>query len=199
MSDRTKIFNDTRLKQLAERAMACPLWKWWCDMQVVHPAEHEGATGFTFRLTSDGYVARPGEYPDFSDELTLRRLQSLIEIHLPYMMNKTDDHVPFGYVMSHLGGGPSIGGLDKADVLVRALETSLQEPQTEAESSKGKRGGVWLTVRVPDALAARLNNAGILLREDTAMPAGHTKSSVLRAVLMVGLDAVERKARKATS
>ena len=187
------------LQQLAARAMACPLWKWCCDMKVVHPAEHEGATGFTFRLTSDGYVARPGEYPDFSDESTLRRLQSLIEIHLPYMMSGPDDLVPFGYAMSHLGGGRSIGGLDRVEVLVRALETSLQEPQAEAESSKGKRGGVWLTVRVPDALAARLNNAGTLLREDTAMPAGHTKSSVHRAVLMIGLETLERKAKKATS
>ena len=41
-------------------------------------AGHEGATGYTIRLTVDGYLTRLGEYPDLSDPATLGCLAALV-------------------------------------------------------------------------------------------------------------------------
>jgi len=175
--------------------MACSLWRWMCDMKVVHPAAHEGSTCFTFRLTSDGYVARPSEYPDLSDDATMRRLESLIEIHTSMMLNRYEP-LPAVWRMTDLRPpNIPIEGASRAEVIVLALERAHE--LIEEETSKAKRAGAWLTVRVPDALAARLNQASAWLPSEGAPPAGYTKSAVHRAVLMAGLDALERKSKVA--
>jgi hypothetical protein len=65
------------LEQLGLRAVACKHWKWLGGMRVVSPAEHSGATGYTVRVES-GYVAKAGEYPDFTDNATLGCLVALV-------------------------------------------------------------------------------------------------------------------------
>jgi hypothetical protein len=48
-------------------------------MQLIHPAETDGMTGYALRLAVDGYQqARPGEYPDLSDPATLGCLLALV-------------------------------------------------------------------------------------------------------------------------
>lgn len=164
-------------------------------MVVIHPAEHEGSTGFTFRLTSDGYVARPGEYPDLSDDATMMLLESLIEVHTSMMLNRYEP-LPAVWRMTDLRPpNMPIEGASRAEVIVLALERAHE--LIEEKTSKSKRAGAWLTVRVPDALAARLNQASAWLPSEGAPPAGYTKSAVHRAVLMAGLDALERKSKVA--
>jgi len=181
------------LEELARRAVACSLFRWTCHMKVVHPAEHAGSTGFTFRLTSGGYVPRPGEYPDLSDDETLLYLEGLIEVHTSMMLNRYEP-LPAVWRMSDLRPpNIPIEGASRAEVIVLALERAHQ--LIEEETSKGKRSGTWLTVRVPDALAARLKQAVAWLPSEKAPPGGYTKSAVQRAVLMAGLDALERKSK----
>lgn len=66
------------LERLARRAVACKHWKWLGGMRVVSPPEHYGATGYTFRVESDGYVAKAGDYPDFTDPATIGCLLALV-------------------------------------------------------------------------------------------------------------------------
>jgi hypothetical protein len=47
-------------------------------MQLIHPAQTDGATGYTVRLTVDGYQARLGEYPDLGDPATVGCLAVLV-------------------------------------------------------------------------------------------------------------------------
>lgn len=68
----------SNLETLARRAVACKHWKWLGGMRVVCPPEHYGATGYTFRVESDGYVAKAGDYPDFTDHATIGCLLALV-------------------------------------------------------------------------------------------------------------------------
>ena len=63
---------------LARRAVACKHWKWLGGTSVVCPPAHDGATGYTFRVESDGYVAKAGDYPDLTDPATLGCLLALV-------------------------------------------------------------------------------------------------------------------------
>lgn len=68
--------------------------------------------------------------------------------------------------------------------------------KAKAAEREGKRGGAFLTLRVPQALADRLDAAAALLPSEVAPPAGWVRSAVHRAVLVAGLDALERKAKR---
>jgi hypothetical protein len=68
--------------------------------------------------------------------------------------------------------------------------------KAKAAERESKRAGVFLTVRVPQALADRLDAAAAMLPDDTAPPAGWGRSGVLRAAIVAGLDALERKAKR---
>lgn len=68
----------SNLETLARRAVACKHWKWLGGMRIVCPPEHYGATGYTFRVESDGYVAKTGDYPDFTDPATIGCLLALV-------------------------------------------------------------------------------------------------------------------------
>ena len=66
------------VEALGKRAIACAKWRWMGGMFVVHPASHEGGTGYTFRLHLDGYVSLPNEYPDFTDPATFGCLIAIV-------------------------------------------------------------------------------------------------------------------------
>jgi hypothetical protein len=66
------------LETLARRAVACRHWRWMPGMQLIHPAQTDGATGYAVRLTVDGYQARLGEYPDLGDPATVGCLAVLV-------------------------------------------------------------------------------------------------------------------------
>lgn len=66
------------LETLARRAVACRHWRWMPGMQLIHPAETDGMTGYALRLAVDGYQARLGEYPDLSDPATVGCLAALV-------------------------------------------------------------------------------------------------------------------------
>ena len=109
---------------LARRAVACKHWKWLGGTSVVCPPAHDGATGYTFRVESDGYVAKAGDYPDLTDPATLGCLLALVR----------EAWEPYGtFVSTHRydGGEWSIRTLPipmfatEAEALVAALEGAL--------------------------------------------------------------------------
>lgn len=68
--------------------------------------------------------------------------------------------------------------------------------KAKAAKREGKPEPIYLTLRVPQSLADRLDAAAVLLPSDAGPPAGWGRSAVHRAVLLVGLDALERKAKR---
>ena len=58
------------------------------------------------------------------------------------------------------------------------------------------RSGVWLTVRVPTELAARVAAAVELLPPATAPASGWSRSAAIREALAAGLDVLERRAKR---
>jgi hypothetical protein len=68
--------------------------------------------------------------------------------------------------------------------------------KAKAAKREGKPEPIYLTLRVPQSLADRLDAAAALLPSDAGPPAGWGRSAVHRAVLLVGLDALERKAKR---
>lgn len=68
--------------------------------------------------------------------------------------------------------------------------------KAKAAKREGKPAAIYLTLRVPQSLADRLDAAAALLPGDAGPPAGWGRSAVHRAVLLVGLDALERKAKR---
>jgi hypothetical protein len=68
--------------------------------------------------------------------------------------------------------------------------------KAKAAKREGKPEPIYLTLRVPQSLADRLDAAAALLPSDAGPPAGWGRSAVHRAVLLVGLDVLERKAKR---
>lgn len=99
-----------------------------------------------------------------------------------------------------------------ADALVAAVQNAASEvggaaaervtdPEAAARAWKRSvdgdgRSGVWLTVRVPTELAARVEAAVDLLPRATAPASGWSRSAAIREALAAGLDVLERKARR---
>jgi hypothetical protein len=100
----------------------------------------------------------------------------------------------------------------EADALVAAVQNAaadvggaeaerVTDPEAAARAWKRSadgdgRSGVWLTVRVPTELAARVEAAVDLLPSATAPASGWSRSAVMREALVAGLDALERKAKR---
>jgi hypothetical protein len=100
----------------------------------------------------------------------------------------------------------------EADALVAAVQNAAlvvggaaadAVTDTEAAARAWKRSaegdgrsGVWLTVRVPTELAARVNAAVDLLPPATAPASGWSRSAAIREALAAGLDVLERRAKR---
>lgn len=96
----------------------------------------------------------------------------------------------------------------EADALVAAVQEAalavggaaadgVTDPEAaERAWKRSGREGVWLTCRIPDTLAGRLDAAKALLPQDAAPGGGWSRSAVVRAALVAGLDVLERKARR---
>lgn len=68
----------TDLTELGYRAMTRKAWRWMDGMLVVHPAEHAGATGFSYRVSASANEVLKGDFPDFSDPATAGCLLALV-------------------------------------------------------------------------------------------------------------------------
>lgn len=78
-----------------------------------------------------------------------------------------------------------------------AAADGVADPEAaERAWKRSGRDGVWLTCRIPDPLAARLDAAKALLPQDTAPGGGWSRSAVVRAALVAGLEALERKSKR---
>ena len=100
----------------------------------------------------------------------------------------------------------------EADALVAAVQNAALAvggaaadavTDTEAAARAWKRSaegdgrsGVWLTVRVPTELAARVAAAVELLPPATAPASGWSRSAAIREALAAGLDVLERRAKR---
>lgn len=87
-----------------------------------------------------------------------------------------------------------VGG-DAADA-VDGEAARVAYHKAKAAKREGKPAAIYLTLRVPQSLADRLDAAAALLPGDAGPPAGWGRSAVHRAVLVAGLDALERKAKR---
>lgn len=96
----------------------------------------------------------------------------------------------------------------EADALVAAVQEAalavggaaadgVADPEAaERAWKRSGREGVWLTCRIPDTLAERLEEARVLLPQDAAPGGGWSRSAVVRAALVEGLTVLERRARR---
>lgn len=66
------------MEKCGKRAVTCKNWQLIPGMQIVHPAEDKGGTGYVFRVNREGFTLDKNEYPDFMDPATRGCLLELV-------------------------------------------------------------------------------------------------------------------------
>ena len=117
----------TEFTILANRAIACPKWKWLPGMHVICPPKHDGSTGFFVRVDREDWLASPTDLPNFYDGCTLGGMLSLVR----KAWNDSKAHVSpvtpgdsWCVTIKHDMGHKWFYGATEAEALIAALETA---------------------------------------------------------------------------
>jgi hypothetical protein len=122
------------LEKLGRRAASCKAWRWLGGALTIFPPKHEGATGYSIRFQTNGYIALGEEYPDLSDPVTVCSLLVLVReawgdptittIYGDYVDRGEEWSVMVPVVEGRMRAHRVFTGKTPAEVLVDALEAA---------------------------------------------------------------------------